>query len=47
MVRMYVAQQCFGLSDEGIEDAISPIWCWPAGALPSLKPEEPLDRRKA
>jgi hypothetical protein len=22
MLRMYVAQQCFGLSDEGIEDAI-------------------------
>jgi hypothetical protein len=23
MLRMYVAQQCFGLSDEGIEDAIN------------------------
>lgn len=23
MLRMYVAQQCFGLSDEGIEDAVS------------------------
>ena len=22
MLRMYVAQQCFGLSDEGIEDAL-------------------------
>jgi IS5 family transposase len=22
MLRMYIAQQCFGLSDEGIEDAI-------------------------
>jgi IS5 family transposase len=22
MLRMYVAQQCFGLSDEGIEDAV-------------------------
>jgi IS5 family transposase len=22
MLRMYVAQQCYGLSDEGIEDAI-------------------------
>lgn len=22
MLRMYVTQQCFGLSDEGIEDAI-------------------------
>jgi hypothetical protein len=25
MLRMYVAQQCFGLSDEGIEDAIYDI----------------------
>ncbi len=22
MLRLYVAQQCFGLSDEGVEDAI-------------------------
>ena len=22
MLRMYIAQQCFGLSDEGIEDAL-------------------------
>ena len=22
MLRMYIAQRCFGLSDEGIEDAI-------------------------
>ena len=25
----------------------SPTWCWPAGDLPSLKPEERLDRGKA
>jgi len=25
MLRLYVAQQCFGLSDEGIEDAICDI----------------------
>jgi IS5 family transposase len=31
MLRMYIAQNCFGLSDEGIE------WCWRADGCWHLK----------
>ncbi|MGB9495465.1 MAG: transposase [Azonexus sp.] len=27
MLRMYVVQQCFGLSDEGVKDSLSEILC--------------------